>query len=83
MSWMEYQFDKTWGKYNNKNDADKLMFSKIENDKESLCHYLQQFGMGLKCIEQDLKWLTLIRTIYLVGKGKQKRKRKKKILETK
>ena len=48
MSWMEYQFDETWGNYNDNNDTDKLMFSEIENHKESMCHYFQQFGMGLK-----------------------------------
>eukprot|EP00957_Ditylum_brightwellii_P145335 11068667-Ditylum_brightwellii.AAC.1 len=57
-NWMGYQFDYTWGVYNQQNKTDDGMRELIRYNKANVCHYFRQFGFGCLCIKDDLKNLT-------------------------
>ena len=59
LTWMEYNFDRSWGMWTDNNDTDKQMLSLLQKDQENVWHYFQQFGMGISCVEPELKKLTL------------------------
>ena len=60
-TWMKYTIDDTWGPYNEGNSTDKQMFNLIVKNEKDLCHYFQQFGLGMECVKNNLKALTLKR----------------------
>ena len=59
LTWMEYEFDGTWGMWKDYNDTDKQMFALLQKDEENVWHYFQQFGLGMTCVGPQLKKLTL------------------------
>ena len=58
-SWMEFQIDDSWRVLDESNGTDKLMHSLIKNDTANVCHFFRQFGLGLACVEEELKRLSL------------------------
>ena len=52
-SWMEFQIDDSWRALDGSNGMDKLMCSLIKRDTATACHFAQQFGLGLACVEKE------------------------------
>ena len=58
-SWMEHNIDNTWGASNEANSTDRRMHALIAKNENDVCHYFKKFGLGMKCVENNLKTLTL------------------------
>ena len=58
---MEHNIDDTWGAYNEANSTDRRIQALIAKNDNDVCHYFQQFGLGMKCVENNLKTLHLKR----------------------
>ena len=55
LTWMKYNFDRSWGMWKDDNETDKQMLALIQKDEENVWHYLQQFGLGISCVGTQLK----------------------------
>ena len=56
---MEYDFDGDWGDYDKEKQIDQQMHTLIEKNTNDVCHYFQQFGLGINCVKEELRELTL------------------------
>ena len=54
---MDFQIDNSWRVLDEDNGPDKQMHALVKDDAANVCHFLQQFGLGLACVEEELKFL--------------------------